>query len=431
MAALINIAGLTPVVDPAYRYKMPRIMGKVEGRGNGIKTVLVNVNDVATALKRDAPEITKFFGCELGAQTTFSADSDRAIVNGSHRDADLQQNLHKYIENFVLCKKCRLPETHYKIKDGLISQKCLACGNKDTVDMTHKLTTFILAQHKLHKKLQKEKEGDKSGDKKESKKDKEKEKDKSEKKKEKKEKSSEEDKSEKKEKKSKKKDKSADEEDAAGEEEADNVFGITASTGSAAAVDDDEEEEEEDTNKKAAEDGMERYKLFRASNAASSVSQHLDELRNIQTMASLRPADRIIIFLGSVFTEDAIVANQVETHKEYLKALSPTEIQQRHLIAAFEWFCGSKFPQFNRLFSKVLMQLYEAEIVEEDTFLAWAADTTRNEFTADDSMIEYETLETLRNHAFPFVKWLQEAEEEGEDDEEEEEEEGEEEDDEA
>ena len=49
-----------------------------------------------------------------------------------------------------------MPETHYKIKDGLISQKCLACGNKDSVDMTHKLTAFILAQHKKAKAEKKE-----------------------------------------------------------------------------------------------------------------------------------------------------------------------------------------------------------------------------------------------------------------------------------
>ena len=43
MSGTMNIAGLTPVDDPAYRYKMPRLMAKVEGRGNGIKTLLVNV----------------------------------------------------------------------------------------------------------------------------------------------------------------------------------------------------------------------------------------------------------------------------------------------------------------------------------------------------------------------------------------------------
>jgi len=151
----INITGLTPVDDPSYRYKMPRISGKVEGRGNGIKTVLVNVTDIAQSLNRESQEITKFFGCELGSQTTYAVDTDRAIVNGAHKDMDLQNHLSRYIECFVLCKNCRLPETHYKIKDGLISQKCLACGSKDSVDMTHKLTAFILAQHKKHKEASK------------------------------------------------------------------------------------------------------------------------------------------------------------------------------------------------------------------------------------------------------------------------------------
>lgn len=47
---------------------MPRVIGKVEGRGNGIKTVIFNVMDLSLALKRDPGEVCKFFGTELGAQ---------------------------------------------------------------------------------------------------------------------------------------------------------------------------------------------------------------------------------------------------------------------------------------------------------------------------------------------------------------------------
>ncbi len=85
---------------------------------------------------RDAAEVTKFFGCELGAQTTFSEDEHKAIVNGAHNAPDLQNHLSRYIEQFVLCKQCRLPETKYKIKGGIINQNCAACGSKDACDMT-------------------------------------------------------------------------------------------------------------------------------------------------------------------------------------------------------------------------------------------------------------------------------------------------------
>ena len=119
--------------------------------------MLVNVVDLANHLKREPAEVTKFFGCELGSQTTYAVDTERAIVNGAHRDADLQNHLKKYIEHFVLCKSCKLPETHYKIKAGMVSQNCMACGAKESVDMTHKLTAFILAQHKKAKELQKAK----------------------------------------------------------------------------------------------------------------------------------------------------------------------------------------------------------------------------------------------------------------------------------
>eukprot|EP00406_Dinophysis_acuminata_P009698 CAMPEP_0179235214 /NCGR_PEP_ID=MMETSP0797-20121207/13291_1 /TAXON_ID=47934 /ORGANISM="Dinophysis acuminata, Strain DAEP01" /LENGTH=50 /DNA_ID=CAMNT_0020942421 /DNA_START=145 /DNA_END=294 /DNA_ORIENTATION=+ len=48
--AMLNIP--STVDDPQYRYKMPRLVAKKEGRGNGSKTCIVNMGDVATALNR-------------------------------------------------------------------------------------------------------------------------------------------------------------------------------------------------------------------------------------------------------------------------------------------------------------------------------------------------------------------------------------------
>ena len=55
---------------------------------------------------------TKFFGCELGAQTQFDLKNDRYIVNGSHTDDKLQTLLDTFIKKFVLCPGCSNPETN-------------------------------------------------------------------------------------------------------------------------------------------------------------------------------------------------------------------------------------------------------------------------------------------------------------------------------
>ncbi|XP_028162112.1 eukaryotic translation initiation factor 5 isoform X2 [Ostrinia furnacalis] len=134
------------VADAFYRYKMPRICAKVEGKGNGIKTVIVNMPEVAKALGRPATYPTKYFGCELGAQTQFDFKNERFIVNGSHDSAKLQDLLDGFIRKFVLCPECDNPETELIVstKRNTISQGCKACGYHGQLDFNHKLNTFIL-----------------------------------------------------------------------------------------------------------------------------------------------------------------------------------------------------------------------------------------------------------------------------------------------
>lgn len=140
--AYINVK--RDVTDQFYRYKMPLLIAKVEGKGNGIKTVIVNMVDVAKALCRPPTYACKYFGCELGAQTQMAGG--RYIVNGAHEGQKLQELLDGFIRRFVLCSECENPETDLIVQmgKGRIVQTCKACGHTGLIDMRHKLTTFIL-----------------------------------------------------------------------------------------------------------------------------------------------------------------------------------------------------------------------------------------------------------------------------------------------
>ncbi|KIX03897.1 uncharacterized protein Z518_07450 [Rhinocladiella mackenziei CBS 650.93] len=154
--ATINIR--RDVTDPFYRYKMERLQSKIEGKGNGIKTVVANLPSVSASLARPPAYVIKYFGFELGAQTNTNPKDDRWIINGAHEASKLQDSLDGFISKFVLCKACKNPETEINIKDGRILLDCKACGQRTQVDLRHKLSGFILKNEpKGGKKVKKEK----------------------------------------------------------------------------------------------------------------------------------------------------------------------------------------------------------------------------------------------------------------------------------
>lgn len=153
MASLVNVR--RDVSDPFYRYKMERLQTKIEGKGNGIKTVVVNLTSVAQSLARPGSYLIKYFGFELGAQTNLDPADDRWIINGAHEANKLQELLDGFISKFVLCKKCKNPETDVQIKDGRIMLDCKACGQRSEVDLRLKLSGFMLKN--VPKKTKKDK----------------------------------------------------------------------------------------------------------------------------------------------------------------------------------------------------------------------------------------------------------------------------------
>ncbi|XP_076940476.1 eukaryotic translation initiation factor 5-like [Bidens hawaiensis] len=155
--ALQNI-GASNSDDAFYRYKMPKMITKIEGRGNGIKTNIVNMVDVAKALARPASYTTKYFGCELGAQSKFDEKTGVSLVNGSHDTAKLAGLLENFIKKYVQCYGCGNPETEILVtKTQMVQLKCAACGFVSDVDMRDKLTSFILKNPPEQKKNSKDK----------------------------------------------------------------------------------------------------------------------------------------------------------------------------------------------------------------------------------------------------------------------------------
>lgn len=389
MSRVVNIAGLTPVDDPEYRYKMPLVYGKIEGRGNGIKTVIPNISEVALSLHRSPPEVNKFFGCELGAQTTYNADTDRAVVNGAHTDAVLQQMIRRYIEGFVLCPNCKYPETDYKIKNEIIFHKCAACGAKEMVDMSHKLCTFILAQDKKNKKEQKAKDKKKKDKKGGSDDEKAKKKEKKSKKKEnldngKKEKKD----KKKKDKKDKKKKKHSDGDDSPCEEKDEVV----------PTLDDLSIEDDDESAKLLAVQAVSKYL---ESNPDASPDDVTEVVVNEQMASALKTHDKIHIFVRAAFTPNFYKEKQIEKHAQtIMKLTNGNTIMERHLISALELFSMSK----PKSFPVLVKQLYDEDVLQENVILEWAAEG-RTDYTLRE--VDEESRAELRGEMEPVVVWLQ------------------------
>jgi translation initiation factor 2 beta subunit (eIF-2beta)/eIF-5 len=142
--ASINITGSTEVNDASYRYTMPPFDVGYEGRGNGCKTVIKNLVSICNAIETPETFVVKFFSYELSTQTRYDAELDRFILNGTYAADVLQQTLNKYIDLYVLCSKCHLPEFVITVKKDDLRYKCKSCGCSGVNTADHKLTTYII-----------------------------------------------------------------------------------------------------------------------------------------------------------------------------------------------------------------------------------------------------------------------------------------------
>lgn len=386
--------------DPFYRYKMPPIQSKTEGRGNGIKTAIMNLAEVSRALGRPPAYVVKFFGYELGAQTSINVEQDRYLVNGAHDSNELQDSLDGFINKFVLCGSCKNPETEIQIKGkDLLQKDCKACGKITMIDLKHKLSSYILKNPPTSTKGKKSATatanvvgGGKtitdlaSG-------------------------------------------KSAPAAKTDGGEDDDDILTkkINAEAAQLATVEvkDDDwavDMSEEAIAARARElEGMNlgdnqvkfndfgEWLLKESEDGKDNLPSDVDIYKKIVELDIADKPETVQVLAQTLFDKDII--DQVEPHVGLLaKLIHNDEDFEKAFLGGLERFLGLEEPELIPTVPKILLTFYDKELLSEETIIQWGSKVSKKYVSKDVS-------KKVRRAAKPFVKWLKEAEEEDSDEE--------------
>jgi|WetSurMetagenome_2_1015567.scaffolds.fasta_scaffold232083_1 translation initiation factor 5 len=153
------IRGKSEIKDVFHRYKM----NKLNIRKERTKTSILNLQEIASDLKIPDPSlIVTYIKNRLAIAINFK--DNRAIIT---RDVDtdkIRDSLYEFIENFVLCKKCKQPELSYSLEKKKLCTNCKSCGITGKIESNQytekviKEFELILSKTNSNKKLKKTKE---------------------------------------------------------------------------------------------------------------------------------------------------------------------------------------------------------------------------------------------------------------------------------
>ena len=109
------------------RFEIPKIQGHLEGT----KTILTNLQQISTYLRRDINHLLKFLLKELA--TSGAIKQSRVILQRKISSAKINEKIEAYVKEFVTCKECKKPDTELIKDKGFTFVHCLACGAKHSV----------------------------------------------------------------------------------------------------------------------------------------------------------------------------------------------------------------------------------------------------------------------------------------------------------
>jgi translation initiation factor 2 subunit 2 len=103
-----------------------------EGETDGAFTRLTNIGEIADALGREAEHLHRHLQQEFATSGQF--EDGRGRYSGSFAIADFDRAISAYVDEFVTCSECGLPDTRLVREDGVDMLRCEACGAFRPVD---------------------------------------------------------------------------------------------------------------------------------------------------------------------------------------------------------------------------------------------------------------------------------------------------------
>jgi len=100
-------------------------------RQEGNVTVYENFQTTVDRLGREDDHVIKFLQNELGTSGHID-ESGRARLTGSFSDRRISEAIDAYVEEFVLCSECGLPDTKIIREKGAVLLQCEACGARSS-----------------------------------------------------------------------------------------------------------------------------------------------------------------------------------------------------------------------------------------------------------------------------------------------------------
>jgi len=115
---------LKPIEITKDRFEVPKIEGHLEGN----KTILTNLHQISSYLRRDAENLFRFLLKELA--TPGSLRNGRAILHRKILSQKINEKIEDYAKEYVICKECGKPDTEIVKEKRFAFIHCLACGAK-------------------------------------------------------------------------------------------------------------------------------------------------------------------------------------------------------------------------------------------------------------------------------------------------------------